>query len=88
MPHAVREAMANGLPTLLSDIPGHRMMADEGKEALFFGGEEDFVRHVARLIQDASLRKALGSRARERVTKELSERDEIDAYLALLKALV
>ncbi len=36
MPHAVREAMLCGKALLLSDIPGHRAMAEPGREALFF----------------------------------------------------
>ena len=80
--------MAVGLPALLSDIPGHRAMADGGAEALFFGSTSGFARKAARLIDDESLRSALGRAARNRVDRELREHDEVGTYLALLEGLV
>ena len=88
MPHAVREAMAVGLPALLADIPGHRSMAEEGSEALFFQDAYDFEHHAARLIEDESLRRALGAGARKRIDRDLAGQDEVGSHLALFRGLL
>jgi glycosyltransferase involved in cell wall biosynthesis len=84
MPHAVREAMLYGRALLLSDIPGHRAMAEPEREALFFGDVAAFQAAARRLIADVDLRRRLGARARARVESELSASDEIGEYLTLL----
>lgn len=84
MPHAVREAMRCGLPLLLSDIAGHRAMAEPEREALFFRDAGEFQAAARRLIADDALRKRLGEAAGRRIERELAETDEIGAYLALL----
>lgn len=84
MPHAVREAMAGGLPLLLSDIPGHRRMADPGREALFFDHPMSFTAAALELAGFPERRRALGEASRQRVERELSGYSEVDAYLALL----
>ena len=60
MPHAAREAMLVGLPLLLSDNDGHRSMAREDVEALFFRDESSFAEAASRLVGDAELRQRLG----------------------------
>ncbi|MEW6741533.1 MAG: glycosyltransferase [Planctomycetota bacterium] len=84
MPHAVREAMLAGRALLLSDIPGHRAIAEPDHEALFFGDGNSFRNAARRLIKDADLRQRLGNAARARVVRELTTRDEIGEYLDLL----
>ncbi len=83
MPHAVREAMVCGLPLLLSDIPGHRAMADT--EALFFDSPESFRAATLRLVKDPELRTRLGAAGRQRVLSEGAPHHEIDAYLTLFQ---
>ncbi len=83
MPHAVREAMLAGLPLLLSDIDGHRAMAEPEREALFFTDEAEFLRQARRLLTDAGERRRLGAAARARVEADLAREDEIGSYLAL-----
>jgi L-malate glycosyltransferase len=84
MPHAVREAMLCGRALLLSDIPGHRAMAEPEHEALFFDDAATFQSAARRLMVDADLRQRLGAQARTRVESELSASDEIGEYLTLL----
>jgi len=88
MPHAVREAMAVGLPVLLSDNPGHRSMAEDDREALFFQNAESFERCAVRLVEEVDLRRKMGSCARVRVARELGTQDEIGSYLALFRSLL
>jgi glycosyltransferase involved in cell wall biosynthesis len=87
MPHAVREAMGCGLALLLSDIPGHRAMAEPEQEALFFDSAASFQTAARRLIESLDLRRRLGEAARQRVTAECAAQDEIGAYLALFGTL-
>lgn len=84
MPHAVREAMLTGRALLLSDIPGHRAMAESEREALFFDDAAAFQSAARRLLTDASLRRQLGAAARARAEAELAAHDEINEYLTLL----
>lgn len=87
MPHAVREAMLSGRPCLLSDIPGHRVLAEPEREALFFTGEEDFLAQIRRLIGDPARRRRLGEAARRRVETELATDDEVGGFLRLFASL-
>ncbi|MBP7866968.1 MAG: glycosyltransferase family 4 protein [Acidobacteria bacterium] len=84
MPHAVREAMAAGLPLLLSDIPGHRRMAAGAREAFFYDSPASFAAGALSLAGDPERRQAMGAAARERIERELAGYSETDAYLALL----
>jgi len=86
MPHAVREAMLTGRALMLSDIPGHRAMAEPEREALFFSDAATFQATARRLIDDADLRRRLGLAARARVESELAARDEAGECLELLAA--
>ena len=89
MPHAVREAMLAGLPLLLSDNDGHRSMATEGTEALFFNSQDAFVSEATRLIVDQELRARFGRGARKRASSMLDQGSgEIDAYLGLFDELL
>jgi glycosyltransferase involved in cell wall biosynthesis len=88
MPHAVGEAMAVGLPALLSDIPGHRAMARPGAEALFYRESDDFLIEAGRLVENGSLRAALGSAARKRAHRNLIGSDEVGDYVRLFERLL
>ncbi len=86
MPHAVREAMLVGIPCLLSDIEGHRNMARDGIEALFFEDEESFFDKLATLIKNSEFRKMLAENAHNRTESEIVQGGEVDSYLALFEA--
>lgn len=87
MPHAVREAMLAGLPLLLSDIPGHRALARDGDEALFFTGEAAFRAAAHWLLGQPEAARAMGAAARSRAERELVDADEVGAYLRFLQSL-
>ncbi|RCK78953.1 MAG: glycosyl transferase, group 1 family protein [Candidatus Ozemobacter sibiricus] len=87
MPHAVREAMLSRRPCLLSDIPGHRALAEPEREALFFTGEEDFLAQARRLLGDPARRRQLGEAARRRVEADLAKDDEVGGFLRLFARL-
>ena len=87
MPHAVREAMFVGLPCLLSDIEGHRNMARDGIEALFFRDEESFSNKLTMLMKNGTLRRLLAESGRNRIENELVRGGEVDSYLAFFTSL-
>ncbi|MBF0500012.1 MAG: glycosyltransferase family 4 protein [Candidatus Riflebacteria bacterium] len=88
MPHGVREAMLCGMPLLLSDIPGHRNMAEAEHEALFFGDRESFLRQVGRLLCDPGLRQGLGSKALTRAQGECRNANEIACYIDFFQTIL
>ena len=68
MPNALLEAMAAGLPSVVSDAsPGPLEMVRDGREGLVVGTGDDvaFAAALERLIQDADLRQRCGDSARQ-----------------------
>jgi glycosyltransferase involved in cell wall biosynthesis len=81
---AIREAMLVGLPCLLSDIEGHRNLARDTVDALFFKDKESLSHKLTMLITNGSLRRRLAKNGCSRVESDLVRRGEIDEYLGLL----
>lgn len=88
MPHAVREAMFVGTPCLLSDIEGHRNLAKEDVEALFFCDDETFLHKLTMLVTNETLRKRISDGGRSRTRSDLLRGTEIERYLAFFAALI
>ena len=68
MPNALLEAMAAGLPSVVSDAsPGPLEMVRDGREGLVVGTGDDvaFAAALERLIQDSDLRQRCGDSARQ-----------------------
>ncbi|WP_114993593.1 glycosyltransferase [Synechococcus sp. UW179A] len=68
MPNALLEAMAAGLPSVVSNAsPGPLEMVRDGREGLVVGTDDDvaFAAALRRLMQDAELRQRCGDAARE-----------------------
>ena len=66
-PNAVQEAMASGCPLVLSDIPGHREIADEGCALLVPPDSPEAVARALRAVLDdpgAARERAVRARAR------------------------
>lgn len=84
-PAAVIEAMASGVPVLLSDIPGHRQVATDGLHGVFFtaGSAEDFAQKLVNLKNNPEQAKLMGHAARQHVVDEFS----IEAWIAKELAL-
>jgi len=87
MPHAVREAMFMGVPCLLSDIEGHRNLAKEDSEAVFFGSRESFLNKLELLMTNKTLRKRISDGGRLRTRTDLLRGDEIESYLDFFASL-
>jgi glycosyltransferase involved in cell wall biosynthesis len=81
-PVAVLEAMATGLPVVVSDIPGTRHLVTDGRNGLRFpvGGVAVLAAGLAHLADDPGRRRALGEAARATVTSSRTLADEAEAY--------
>jgi glycosyltransferase involved in cell wall biosynthesis len=89
MPLAVLEAMAAGLPIASVDVGDVRaMVAPENRRFIVGRTDEALASALTHLLDDDSLRKALGRANRERVTSRYHLRDMMRAYENLLEQLV
>ena len=75
LPVAVMEAMAAGMPVVLSDIPPHRELVDglDAVPVLPLGDTEGFAREIARFRRmPADERREIGTRCREWVLERFT----------------
>ncbi len=88
-PVSVLEAMAAGLPIVASDLPAYQEMLTDGSEALLaaVGSGEAFAGELEKLLDDADLRRRLGSAGRAR-SGRFSNRRMTKSFTRLLKLLV
>ena len=89
-PAAVGEAMAAGLPLLLSDIPAHRSMVQAGREGLLFPAQDAaaMADAIRRLASDASVRERMGRQARQTAERELALERWVEREISLYKQLL
>jgi glycosyltransferase involved in cell wall biosynthesis len=89
-PNAVMEAMAAGLPVVVSDIPAHREIVEHGKTGFLAADPESMARFADALVRDPSLRAEIGSRARalvfDRFSVEASARAHLEFYRSILES--
>jgi glycosyltransferase involved in cell wall biosynthesis len=64
----VLEAMASGIPPVVSSLPGPSSLVEDGEDGLVAsaGDVEDLKRKMLLLVEDAGNRKRMGGRAREK----------------------
>jgi len=86
MPNALLEAMSAGLPTVASRIAGNEELIDSGKNGYLVESENiDALKNaLAKLIQDAALRKKMGGHASSKTKREYSWDAVGEAYSRLL----
>jgi glycosyltransferase involved in cell wall biosynthesis len=84
LPHSVAQAMAAGVPCLVSDTPPHRALIRHGETGLICTSERDFLEKLILLLRDRSERKRIGEAARaeagRRFTLRHFERAILRAY--------
>ena len=84
-PCALAEAMAVGLPSVVSDIPATRQLVDHEQHGLLapVGDEGAIAAAILRLLDDAELRARMGEAARTRIVDNYSTEKVVDRYEAL-----
>lgn len=83
-PLAVAQAMAAGVPCLVSDTPAHRALIRHGETGFVCSSERDFLEKLVALLRDPEERARVGeavrAEARERLTPRQYERAVLRAY--------
>lgn len=80
------EAMASGLPAVVSDLPAFRDVVIDGVNALVAPADDApaFANAIIRLIDDPELRKVLGQNAHQTICTKFSKELEIEKWHELL----
>ena len=86
---ALLEAMATGLPCVVSDIPANRALIQDDANGLIFhtGDADDLARCLDRVLSDTALARRLGVAARQTVAAQYTVDRFIERHLALYRAL-
>jgi glycosyltransferase involved in cell wall biosynthesis len=87
--NALMEAMAAGLPVVVSDIPGNRDLVVDGESGLLVppGNKSEFARRTRRLMDEPQFARRLGENARRRMADEFSLSRMIDRHAAMYREL-
>lgn len=89
-PNAVMEAMAVGLPCVVTDVGDCAELVRDGESGFVCpsGDRRGLANSVARLVADADLRRRLGGQARARVSDAFSAEAMAEATQALYRRLL
>lgn len=84
-PRVVREAMACGVPCIVTDIPGARDLIENNKSGVLVpaASPQEIANTIQELIDDPSRLKSLGKAARERIIYEFNVENYVDFFKTL-----
>jgi glycosyltransferase involved in cell wall biosynthesis len=71
-PNVVLESMACGVPVIATDVADNAQIIGDAGAVVRLDDDESMARHVIAVLRDATLRRELASRARERAVREFS----------------
>jgi glycosyltransferase involved in cell wall biosynthesis len=85
LPCSLIEAMSAGVATVVSNIPAHTQLVDDGVDGVVteLGDEESIARGLVRVLDDRALRDRLGAAARKRMVEQFSTDRVVDRYETL-----
>jgi glycosyltransferase involved in cell wall biosynthesis len=83
------EAMATGVPVLVTDVGGTRDLIEEGREGFFFSPTDppQLCRLIRKLRSDVLLHGQIGLQARARVCRDFTLLPMVKAYESLYRDL-
>jgi glycosyltransferase involved in cell wall biosynthesis len=89
IPRCIMEAMAAGIPVIVSDIPGNRNLVIHGMTGLLFtpGDSLDLAEKIHYVMKHQEHTEAMAVRATVKVEEEYSSRKMADNYVALYNQL-
>lgn len=89
MSNSLMEAMAAGIPCVVSDIPPNRELLEDGKQGFVVkvGDSVGFAQFTDRILADAELHGRLAAAARERMRSEFGIDRMVAAHAALYREL-
>ncbi|KKK38597.1 glycosyl transferase family 1 [Mesobacillus campisalis] len=82
---AIIEAMASGVPVLVSGNDGNLSLVTHDETGYVYREETDFLHLARRLITEEKTRSRLGNRAREHISTNHGKRDEAEALISLYR---
>jgi glycosyltransferase involved in cell wall biosynthesis len=85
LPCSLIEAMSAGVAAVVSNIPAHTQLVDDGVDGIVteLGNEESIARGLVRVLDDRALRDRLGVAARQRMVQQFATSRVVDRYEAL-----
>jgi len=89
LPLVTLEAMSHGLPCILSDLPVHREITEDGWAAELFasGDSSDLAGKLREILNDHALLEKFGKRSQEAIEKRHTRSKAMQSYLAALESL-
>jgi len=89
LPRAVIEAMAQGVPAIVSDAGGMPELVEDGKSGLIVkaGEARALADAIERMRSDPAFRKKCSIAARERIENHFNIRESIEQYAAMFRSL-
>jgi glycosyltransferase involved in cell wall biosynthesis len=90
LPCCVLEAMAAGLPPVLSDIPAHTQLVENEVHGLIteLGNQDSIAQGLLRLLNDPELRAKLSAAARNRMIEQYSTGEVVTRYETLFRKML
>lgn len=85
---AILEAMAQGIPVLVSDNGGNRDIVSHGRVGFLYRNEQEFTHYARRLMGDNDLRRQMGSRGKDYVVKHHSTEKEVREFLSIYRGIL
>ena len=84
-PNGLLEAMAAGVPAVVTNIPGHRDVVRHGESGFLVpvGSRADVAKHSKKLLEDAELASRIGQAGQARVLENHRLANVIEQYRAL-----
>ncbi len=79
--------MALGIPAVMSPVGVNTEIIEDGVNGFLAGTEEEWIKKLSLLIEDASLRQRLGRAGRQTVVEQYSVVSQKERYLEIFKSL-